>query len=215
MNHAGEGVIKFHLEHTQTPALPVEETAGLRAWFPILRQTDLVGQHPERYEGYAYGNISRRHGDGFIISCTQTSGKTTLLPDDFSLVTTFDAKANRLHSEGPCSPSSEAMTHGAVYQALPAAGAVFHVHSSLIWRQSKSLGLPETDPDVEYGTPEMAECVAELLETRTFSDSLVFSMGGHEDGVVACAYTPEKAGLVLIKTLASAYQLSKNPAWSN
>ena len=205
MNHSAEGVIRFDLTHTKPPALPVEDTAGLRAWFTILRQLELLGQDPGRYLGYAYGNISTRTEDGFVISCTQTSGKTALQQEDFALVTGFDTPSNRLVSEGPCPPSSEAMTHGAVYQALPRTGAVFHVHSPIIWRQARALALPETDPSIEYGTPEMAEAVSALLEENT--PDRIFSMGGHEDGIIACAGNTEKAGTLLIKTLAAAYWL--------
>ncbi|WP_456406362.1 class II aldolase/adducin family protein [Thiolapillus sp.] len=197
MNHAGEGVIKFHLEHTQTPALPVEETAELRAWFAILRQTDLLGQHPDRYEGYAYGNISQRGAEGFIISCTQTSGQQRLNAEDFSCVTSFDLGKNHLKSRGPCKPSSEAMTHGAVYQAAPQAKAVFHAHCPSIWHNAEILGLPVTDPAIEYGTPEMAEAVQRLLATN--HAPRIFSMGGHEDGIVAWGESPDKAGSALLQ----------------
>lgn len=206
MNHSAEGVIRFDLTHTKTPALPVEDTAGLRAWFTILRQLELLGQNPGRYLGYAYGNISRRTEGGFVISCTQTSGKAALQQEDFALVTGFDTRSNRLVSEGPCPPSSEAMTHGAVYQALPRGGAVFHVHSPIIWQHARTLGLPETDPAIEYGTPEMAEAVSALLEGN--KPDRIFSMGGHEDGIITCAGNTEKAGMLLIKTLAEAYRLA-------
>ncbi|WP_457668693.1 class II aldolase/adducin family protein [Thiolapillus sp.] len=196
MNHGAEGVIKFDLEHTQAPALPVEDTAELRAWFAVLRQLNLLGQNPDRYLGYAYGNISKRMETGFVISCTQTSGKEALGQEDFTLVTGFDIHNNRLASRGPCPPSSEAMSHGAVYQALPGAGAVFHVHSPAIWRRSKTLGLPETDPGIEYGTPQMAEAVNRLLKGNT--PDRVFSMGGHEDGIIAWGKSPQDAGIALM-----------------
>ena len=201
MNHSAEGVIRFDLTHTKTPALPVEDTATLRAWFTILRQLELLGQDPGRYLGYAYGNISTRTQGGFVISCTQTSGKTALQQEDFALVTGFDTRSNRLVSEGPCPPSSEAMTHGAVYQALPRTGAVFHVHSPIIWRQARALDLPETDPSIEYGTPEMAEAVMTLLQDNP---ARVFSMGGHEDGIVAWGGNAAEAGCRLLDTLAQA-----------
>jgi len=202
MNHSAEGVIRFDLTHTKTPALPVEDTAGLRAWFSILRRLELLGQDPGRYLGYAYGNISTRTEGGFVISCTQTSGKTTLQREDFALVTDFDTHSNLLVSEGPCPPSSEAMTHGAVYQAIPQAGAVFHIHSPVIWQQAKALGLPETDPAIEYGTPEMAEAVSALLKGNT--PDRVFSMGGHEDGIIAWGASPQEAGFSLISVYAAA-----------
>ena len=199
MNQPSEGVIKFHLAHEHGPALPGEMTAELRAWFTILRKLELLGQDPDRYLGYAYGNLSVRTDGGFIITGTQTSGKTVLTQEDFSRVTGFDTHSNRLVSEGPCPPSSEAMTHGAVYQALPRAGAVFHVHSPQIWQKAKALGLPETDAAIEYGTPEMAEAVITLLQN---DPAPVFSMGGHEDGIVSWGENAAEAGCHLLGNLA-------------
>ncbi|WP_457675747.1 class II aldolase/adducin family protein [Thiolapillus sp.] len=199
MNQQAEGVIKFHLDHRDGAAPAEETTAGLRGWFRLLRRLDLLGQDPQRYLGYAYGNLSQRDGEGFIISCTQTSGRDRLQAKDFSRVTAFDISANRLASTGPCPPSSEAMTHGAVYQALPRAGAVFHVHSPDMWRKAEALGLPETDAAIEYGTPEMAAAVMALLQD---DPPPVFSMGGHEDGIVAWGESPEEAGSVLLQVFA-------------
>jgi len=199
MNQQTEGVIRFRLDHREAPAPSAEETADLRGWFRVLRLLDLLGRDPRRYLGYAYGNISRRRGDRFIISCTQTSGREKLEADNFSRVTDFDMTTNRLQSEGPCPPSSEAMTHGAVYQALPQAGAVFHVHSPDMWHKAKELGLPETDAAIEYGTPEMAAAVMTLLRDNP---AQVFSMGGHEDGIVAWGESPGEAGAALLQVFA-------------
>ncbi len=201
MNPPSEGVIKFHLAHEHGPALPGEMTAELRAWFIILRKLALLGQDPERYLGYAYGNLSVRTSGGFIVTGTQTSSKKELDLEDFARVRDFDTHSNRLASEGPCPPSSEAMTHGAVYQALPRAGAVFHVHSPQIWRKAKTLGLPETDATIEYGTPQMAEAVIALLRN---DPAPVFSMGGHEDGIVAWGENAVEAGCRLLERLAQA-----------
>jgi ribulose-5-phosphate 4-epimerase/fuculose-1-phosphate aldolase len=199
MNQQAEGVIKFHLKHEEGPAPSMEETSGLRAWFRILHRLDLLGRDPQRYLGYAYGNISQRDGDGFLISCTQTSGREQLTPQNFSRVTDFDIQANWLRSHGPCPPSSEAMTHGAVYGARPEVGAVFHVHSPDIWQQAGKLGLPKTDSSIEYGTPEMAQAVGELLDREA---PRIFSMGGHEDGIVAWGESAEEAGSALLRVFA-------------
>ena len=212
MNHAGEGVIKFHLAHADIAALPREETEALRGWFPIFRQIGLLGQEPGRYEGCAWGNLSLRSKAGFVITCTQSSAQQQLGPEHFALVTGFDAKTNSLQSKGPCRPSSEAMSHGVVYQTLPQVAAVFHVHSQDIWRQAETLGLAVTDPAVEYGTPEMAGCIETLLQNQDFSGELLFSMGGHEDGIIACADSADRAAALLLRTLARAYRLSMNPA---
>lgn len=200
-----EGVIRYQLEFT--PAAPPDamETAELRAWFRICRQTGLVGQSPDRYEGVAYGNLSQRIDDqGFLITGTQTSGLDHLEPDQFARVTGFDAAQNKLVANGPCHPSSEAMTHGMIYRQLSGVRAVFHAHCPVIWQNSAGLCLPTTAPDAEYGTPEMAEEVERLLRNPEMSQWGLFSMGGHEDGIVAYGENPRQAGALLISTLAEA-----------
>ena len=134
-----EGVIKFQVEHQQQPLVPrrVGELAcKLIAWREILSLTGLVGQDPTRYEGAGYGNVSARIGPpsagrgrrAFLITGTQTSGRRCLGLADFAVVERYDYYENRVWSCGATRPSSESMTHGAVYeaihqtQALPAEG---------------------------------------------------------------------------------------------
>ena len=203
MNRPSEGVIKFALQHRTAPALPAQATRELRAWFLICRQTGLLGQDARRYDGWAYGNLSRRWAAGFVITCTQTSGQQALTNEDFALVESFDILRNSLSAHGPCQASSEAMTHGIIYRTLPRVGAVFHAHSPEIWQHAAELNLAVTDPDAEYGTPEMAGEVKKLLQ-RQDQPAGIFSMGGHEDGIVSYAPDAEQAGLLMIQTLARA-----------
>jgi hypothetical protein len=83
------------------------------------------------------------------------------------------------------------LTHAAVYRANPEINAVFHVHSPDIWQQVH----PSTSSDIAYGTPAMAKAVAELVA----SSSGLFTMGGHEDGVVSYGTDCQAAGLLLIE----------------
>ena len=52
--------------------------------------------------------------------------------------------------------------YGAVYDLSPSIRFVFHVHSPTIWRSRAQLRLPETSPDIDYGTPEMAAAISTL-----------------------------------------------------
>ena len=92
------------------------------------------------------------------------------------------------------------MTHHQIYRALPTAGAVIHAHSAPIWRQATRLGLPLTAPQAAYGTLEMAAEVARLLRSAR-SESGVFAMGGHQDGIVAYAADMDTAGELLLELL--------------
>ncbi len=207
MKEATEGVIKFTLDHEVGEAPPAELTAPLRAWFHILRRLDLLGRDPARYLGYAYGNLSRRQGNGFLITCTQTSGQDRLAPEQFTRVTGRNLEANRVHSLGPCRPSSEALTHAVVYETVPAAHFVFHVHSPEIWSRTEALALPGTDPAAEYGTPQMALATVAVLKNMGCPTQGLLSMGRHEDGIVAWGKTAGEAGCLLVSALAQALEL--------
>ena len=199
-----EGVIQYRLEH-HNGELPADaDYTGLFDWFARCRQADLLGRDPQRYGGYAYGNISVRVGtaDGFLISGTQTGGRQRLDRDDLAWVRHFDSAANALTAQGPARPSSEAMTHGEVYAALPAVGAVIHAHSPTIWHLAADIGLAVTATEAAYGTPAMAGEVRRLL--RETPQAGIIAMGGHEDGIIAYANTMQEAGQRLLETLARA-----------
>lgn len=197
-----EGVIQYSLDY-RPGELPADaDYDGLFRWFGRCRKRGLLGQEASRYDGYAYGNISIRVADGFVISGTQTAGKAELTRADLALVEAFDSTANHLRASGSARPSSEAMTHGEVYAALPAVNAVIHVHSPVIWRAGAALGLPTTAPQAGYGTPAMAREVSRLLAQHPVAG--VLAMGGHEDGIIAYAADMDHAGDLLLQTLAAA-----------
>ena len=213
-----EGVIKFAAEHDLRPLEPrryVDLACKLVAWREILSKTQLVGQDPQRYGGAGYGNVSARLGPPslgqgrrrFLITGTQTGGKAWLALDDFCAVDRYDYRRNAVESFGVTLPSSESMTHGAIYDLSPQIRFVYHAHSPTIWRRARDLRLPTTDRKVAYGTPEMALEVQRLYQTTGLAERRVFAMGGHEDGVVAFGHTPEQAGQAIINTLARAYEM--------
>jgi hypothetical protein len=207
-----DGVIKYRLDYRPGPLPPVEGIDDLFLWFARCRELGLIGQDPARYGGFAFGNISCRAATGFVVSGTQTGGNRRLAAEDLAWVETFDLADNRLIAGGPCRPSSEAMTHGQIYQALRAVNAVIHVHSPLIWDHAQALGLALTARSAAYGTPEMAAEVARLLRSCPTRDMGLFVMGGHEDGVVAYGARMDTAGALLLDALARARQLPARPA---
>lgn len=213
-----EGVIKFRADHTRRPldARRVGEVAcKLIAWREIMALTGLVGRDPVRYEGAAYGNVSARFGPpsaalgrrSFLITGTQTSDRRCLGLDNFAAIERYRFRENRVTSHGMADPSSESMTHGAIYDLGPHIRCVLHAHSPVLWSRARRLNIPTTAEHVPYGTPEMAYEVQRLYRETVLPERPILSMGGHEDGIVVFGRSTEEAGQVLLKWLARAYQL--------
>ena len=204
-----EGVIKFKLQFSETAPMEMEHLAELNSWRNILWQHALIGQDPNRYEGLGFGNVSQRIGDfsaprgkrSFIISGTQTGHLPELDNIHYTHVRKYDAASNTVTAEGPIKPSSESLTHGMIYDLDNEIRVVLHVHSPDIWLAAGSLGVPITDTTVPYGTPKMAEEVQRLFNKTDVREKKIFSMGGHEDGVVSFGSTAEEAGAILLRTL--------------
>jgi hypothetical protein len=204
-----EGTIRFELDFGVSPPPRARTIAELNAWRGLLYRLGLTGQDPRRYGGLAYGNVSQRESlNRFIISCTQTGGKEWLTSDDYCLVTDFDLEANRLCAEGQNPPSSEALTHAAIYAAKETITHVLHIHSPEIWAYHDRLDIPTTAADIAYGTPDMAKAVKQGV---TYEDKPVICMLGHPDGVIAFGRSAEDTALCLLRCLAGALQL----AWSD
>lgn len=212
-----EGVVKFECDHLRVALdarICSELACRLAAWREILVSIGLVGQHPARYEGFGYGNISARLGPPsagrgrrtFLITGTQTAGKRRIGLDDFALVERYELAESRLASRGLVAPSSESLTHGAAYDLGAQVRCVLHVHSPVLWRHGGALGLPVSDPAVLYGTPEMAREVGRLYRDTVLPARPIFAMGGHQDGIVVFGGGVEEAGQTLLAWLARAYE---------
>lgn len=203
-----EGVIKYHLTHKAMSLPPDWDIASINAWRTHLFQLKLIGQQKKRYLGYGYGNISQRiKGETFIISGTQTGGLETLSINDYCLVIAADLNNNQLSSTGGCQPSSEALSHASVYAQDKDIQCVIHVHSPDIWGATQALNLAHTGQDIAYGTPEMAQAIHQLLDDMPCTQSALFTMLGHEDGVISFGKNFLQAGSLLLDILARTKQL--------
>ena len=203
-----EGVIKYHLHHKSTVADPAWEIAPINTWRTLLYQLKLIGQQADRYMGYGYGNISQRiKGEQFIISGTQTGGLAELSREDYCLVEETDLFNNTLYSTGPCKPSSEALSHASVYAQDKTIQCIIHAHSPEIWHATKDLKLAYTAKDIAYGTPDMAYAISQLFNSGQLKQQRVFTMLGHEDGVISFGQNFPQTAFAMINTLASAKQL--------
>jgi ribulose-5-phosphate 4-epimerase/fuculose-1-phosphate aldolase len=141
-----------------------------------------------------------------VITGTQTGGVANMCMDHFCLVERYDYRSNQVWSRGLIEPSSETMTHGAIYDLSPHIRFVLHVHSPVIWSRARALCIPTSDESVPYGTPEMAAEVHRLYRSSALAETRILAMGGHEDGVIAFGHSAAEAGNVLITYLARAYQ---------
>lgn len=195
-----EGVIQFNLSHQATEAVQYAELAGLIAWQECMHTLGLIGQDPARYEGLAYGNISHRLGDKeFLISGTQTGGTVPLTAAHFAHIEHCDVNNNYVQSRGPIKPSSECMSHAAIYANNPASMAVIHVHSPAIWQHYERLGLASTAATIDYGTPEMAHAIADCIQQAGQPSHACIAMLGHEDGIICFANKLDDAGQHLLR----------------
>jgi L-ribulose-5-phosphate 4-epimerase len=206
-----EGVIKYRLEYHPAPLCDYPELAELNAWRTILYRLGLIGQDAHRYEGLGFGNISFRldHTRQFVITGSQTGGLEHLGRNHYCKILYADAERNHIIAEGANKPSSEALTHAAVYEADERVQAVVHVHSPMIWRHYQALALPAIAANIRYGTQAMATAVLSLFKQGALKEAPIFVMLGHEDGIVALGASIADACQVLIKTLASALQIAE------
>ena len=203
-----EGVIKYQLHHQSASANPEWDITVINTWRTLLCQLGLIGQQADRYMGYGYGNISQRiKAETFLISGTQTGDLATLLVENYCLVTATDLNSNSLHSLGPCKPSSEALSHASVYRQDNSIQCVIHAHSPEIWRATQKLNLAYTSHNVPYGTPDMAHAITQLFDSGQLKQQTLFTMLGHEDGVISFGQNFPDTAFAIINTLASAKQL--------
>lgn len=204
-----EGIIKFELQFSATEPVSMDRLHELNTWRSILWKHRLIGQDPARYGGYGFGNVSQRiapfdAGCGkraFVISGTQTGELEELDNSHYATVSAYDIGLNQVTAAGPVKPSSESLTHAMIYDLDDEVHAVLHVHSPDIWKTAAACSIPVTAASVEYGTPAMAEEVRRLFNETNVRQAGIFTMGGHEDGVVSFGPGVAQAGNILLRAL--------------
>ena len=198
-----EGVIQYCLTLNPAHNIDCEEFAELNHWRSYLHRLGLIGQQADRYGGLGFGNVSHRlaaSSSEFVISGTQTGHLPLLCREHYVLVTQVDVDHNRLSANGPVKPSSEALTHAAIYQANPQVQCVLHVHSPFIWAQTSHPDLMYTDKAIPYGTPAMAKAIQQVVQNHNDSTGVII-MCGHLDGVIAYSHDLDEAGEALLALL--------------
>jgi L-ribulose-5-phosphate 4-epimerase len=191
------GYTKFQLDWRRTPMRKVALTDVLGAWRRPLYAAGLIGC--DASSGVGLGNLSARLGtsDKFIITGTQTGHLRALGAEHFAIVTAVDIAANRVVCHGPVAPSSESMTHAAIYALDARIKAIVHVHSAALWTALRD-ELPTTAADVAYGTPAMAREFLRLYRQTDFPRRCIAVMAGHRDGLIATGGSVAEAALRIL-----------------
>jgi ribulose-5-phosphate 4-epimerase/fuculose-1-phosphate aldolase len=150
--------------------------------------------------GIGLGNLSIRDGvsRNFYITGSATGGLPELTPTDCVRVVACDFARNWLRYEGAAIPSSESLTHAAIYKSDPSTSAVIHCHDSVLWRALLDR-VPTTSKAVAYGTPEMACEIMRLFEETDVRSRKILVMAGHEGGIVTLGQNFEDACDVVMR----------------
>jgi len=117
---------------------------------------------------------------------------------DYVRVVGYDFARNWVSYEGTAIPSSESLTHAAIYESDVAISAVIHCHDSMLWRTLHDR-VPTTSKAIAYGTLEMAYEIMRLFEVSDVRSKKIFVMAGHQDGIVAFGKSLEDAFDVLTR----------------
>jgi ribulose-5-phosphate 4-epimerase/fuculose-1-phosphate aldolase len=171
--------------------------AELNAYRSKLLHLRLIGVDPN---GTGFGNLSVRDGatDNFYITGSATGGVHELALADCAKVVACDFARNRIRYEGSALPSSESLTHAAIYQSDATAGAVIHCHDSKVWTAVLNEA-PTTSKAAEYGTPEMANEIMQLFTHINVRSRKIVVMAGHEAGILTFGKDLEEAFAVLMR----------------
>ena len=212
-----EGTIRFSYR-LRAPAAGERIARSLsvaaESWCAILRALGLLGRDAARYSGYAFGNVSVRDpariadkpaptSARFFVTASQTTDAPCSAPESWVRIDSFDLARFSVDATGDAPPSSETLTHAAIYSADAAIGWIFHAHAPAIWRASTKLGLATIGADVPYGSPALATAVERLARAQR-SRPLLFATLGHEDGVFACGAEVDETAGALVALLARA-----------
>jgi len=189
--------VKFTYQRACMDIAPFGRLAELNACRQKLLKRGLIGVDANQI---GFGNLSIRDGvsRNFYITGSATGGLPELTPTDCVRVVAYDFARNWLRYEGAAIPSSESLTHAAIYKSDPSTSAVIHCHDSVLWRALLDR-VPTTSRAVAYGTPEMAYEIMRLFEETDVRSRKILAMAGHEGGIVTLGQNFEEACDVVMR----------------
>lgn len=192
-----EGIIKFKCENIGVRE-PNKDDNKIIYWRNFLKKRGFIGVDSS---GYGYGNISIRRKNSFLITASQSSGIEKFTWKHIVEVLSWNVNNNELKYIGFNLPSSEAIVHGAAYDANPYVKGVVHIHSIELWERLKD-DYPTTPHYAKEGTKELALEVKKIIEIANLPILIV--MEGHYGGLLFCGkslWEAVKCILQVYKTL--------------
>jgi ribulose-5-phosphate 4-epimerase/fuculose-1-phosphate aldolase len=189
--------IKFSCECISGEIPLFSGLAELNAYRRKLLDLRLIGVDPN---GIGFGNLSVRDGatKKFYITGSATEGIQELILANCAKVVAYDFERNQVRYEGSTIPSSESLTHAAIYESDATAGAVVHCHNSQLWAALLNEATT-TSKAAEYGTPEMAYEIMQLFRRTDAQSRKIVVMAGHEGGILTFGKDLEEAFAVLMR----------------
>ena len=192
-----DGVIKYNFDYQKSKPLKNNLFKKIEKVRKRLFTLELIGEK----DGIGYGNISQKIGDKkFVITGTQTGYLSNLKSKHYSLIEEYNDRKFYIKSSGACKPSSEALTHGTIYNLDSKIGAVIHIHSLKFWNFMLENNFLATT-DVEYGSIEMIEEVKRIFAKIEPLSKPKFVMKGHKEGIVFFGKNIKEAELELYSVL--------------
>jgi ribulose-5-phosphate 4-epimerase/fuculose-1-phosphate aldolase len=188
--------VKFAHEQMRAEVGPFDMTEFNRYRRKLL-DLQLIGLHPN---GVSYGNLSVRDGgtSDFYITGSASGDLVELTPSDCAKVVAYDFERNWVAYQGSTIPSSESLTHAAIYESEPATGAVIHCHDYNFWTTILNR-VPTTLKGAAYGTLEIAYEILRLFQVGDVQGRKIIAMAGHEAGIVTFGRDLEEAFFVLLR----------------
>ena len=189
--------VKFSCEPLAGDIASFSGLAKLNACRRKLLDLHLIGVDPN---GIAFGNLSVRDGatKNFYITGSATGGIPELALANCAKVVTCDFERNQVRYEGSAIPSSESLTHAAIYESDATAGAVVHCHNSKLWAALLNQA-PTTSKPAEYGTPQLAYEIMQLFTRTNLQSRKIVVMAGHEGGILTFGKDLREAFAVLMR----------------
>jgi L-ribulose-5-phosphate 4-epimerase len=189
--------VKFSCERLADEMTSAGWLGEINAYRRKLLDLRLIGVDPN---GVGFGNLSVRDGatDDFYITGSATARIHELTLADCAKVVACDFQRNRVRYQGSAIPSSESLTHAAIYKSDPSAGAVIHCHDFKLWSAVLNQA-PMTSKAAEYGTPEIANEIMQLFAHTDVQSRKVVGMAGHQGGILTFGRDLKEAFAVLMR----------------
>ncbi len=147
------------------------------------------------------GNLSCRTSPGFLITRTGVA-LSALEASDWVHVTGLDRMADGrivVECRGDWEASKDAALHAVLYERLPEAQTIFHLHVGNLEEVKERLGVPETAEHFPAGTTQSVNEIERLLDAHPGVRYFVLI----QHGIVAWGTSPDEVGSLVLANQAS------------